>query len=173
MVNHAEKNIPTEQSSPGQDARLQSPHGYEKRPPRPEKAAGKGPEEIDALTLLDTSLGIAKCEHLQNPAQFRLVYEKGLRYDGLFMSVFVLRNSLDFHRFGLTASRKLSKSAVKRNRAKRLLREVFRLSRGELKESRYRYDWVLNARRPILKVKISEPFENFREIIRSVIRVER
>jgi YidC/Oxa1 family membrane protein insertase len=34
-------------------------------------------------------------------------------------------------------------------------------------------DWVLNARRPILKVKISEPFENFREIIRSVIRVER
>ena len=30
------------------------------------------------------------------------------------------------HRFGVTASRKLAKQAVKRNRAKRLVRELFR-----------------------------------------------
>jgi ribonuclease P protein component len=81
------------------------------------------------------------------------------------MSVFVLENGSEGHRFGVTASRKMSKSAVMRNRAKRLLRETFRLSDLELSGLLKKYDWVVNARRSLLVVKVAAPMKEFRAIV--------
>jgi ribonuclease P protein component len=110
---------------------------------------------------------------LRNSEEFRLVYEHGRRFDGSWMTVFVLPNGLDDHRLGITASRKISRGAVKRNRAKRLLREVFRLNSGELGTLQYKYDWVLNAKRSLLEVKIFEPLVEFREIVARLNKYER
>jgi ribonuclease P protein component len=103
--------------------------------------------------------------HLRNSGEFQRVYAFGKRYDGRLMTVFVLPNNLPYHRFGLTASRKAIGNAVERNRSKRLLREVFRLSQMELDRLPLKYDWVLNARRSLLGVKVMTPLEEFQRII--------
>jgi ribonuclease P protein component len=89
------------------------------------------------------------------------------------MTAFVAPASSQQHRLGITASRKVSRSAVGRNRVKRLLRESFRLSEAELDRLRNGYDWVLNAKRSLLEVKLAVPLEEFRRIVERVARDER
>ncbi len=102
---------------------------------------------------------------LRSSAEYRKVYSNGRRYDGRLLSVFVLDNEAAQHRLGITASRKMSLRAVGRNRAKRLIRETFRLSVGELGELQRKYDWVINARRSLLSVKMASVLEEFRQIV--------
>lgn len=110
---------------------------------------------------------------LRLPAEFRHVYNRGKRYDGHLMSAFVHPNNLPHHRIGITASRKAIGNAVARNRAKRLLRETFRLSSPNLDELQLKYDFVLNARRRLLSVKLPEPLDDFRRIVANAVRHER
>jgi ribonuclease P protein component len=111
---------------------------------------------------------LSKEIHLRSSGEFRQVYARGRRYDGAFVSAFVLPNGLPHHRFGITASRKAIGNAVERNRSKRLLRETFRLSRASLDATGVKYDWVLNARRSLLRVKVAEPLEEFQRIVARV-----
>ena len=89
------------------------------------------------------------------------------------MTVFIQPNKLEHHRLGITASRKVSHDAVGRNRLKRLLRETFRLSNGTLERLQVRYDWVLNAKRSLLHVKVAASLQDFQEIIARVESAER
>ena len=66
----------------------------------------------------------------------------------------------------------MSRLAVKRNRAKRLLREAFRLTGSELAGLRNRYDWVFNARRLIIEEKAEAVAAELRRIIAQVGRNE-
>ena len=84
------------------------------------------------------------------------------------MTIFIVSSETEFQRLGITASRKAIGNAVQRNRAKRLLREAFRLNKIELNELDTKFDWVLNARRGLLKVKLEKPLEEFRQIIAKV-----
>lgn len=105
---------------------------------------------------------------LRTSEEFRAVYDKGKRFEGRLMTAFVLPAGLDRHRLGITASRKMSRLAVKRNRAKRLLREAFRLTGREMDSLNRKYDWVFNASRSIIQEKADAVIVDLRRIIAQV-----
>jgi ribonuclease P protein component len=166
MTNYAKENISTEQPPPRQETRVPRTNGNQERTRRFETPPRQRSQSIDGQTLLDFRL--PKDNRLRKPAEFRLVYERGKRFDGRFVTVFIVPSETVFQRLGITASKKISNKAHDRNRAKRLLREAFRLSRAELDELDTKFDWVLNARRSLLKVKLEKPLEEFRQIITKV-----
>lgn len=110
--------------------------------------------------------------YLRASGDFKKVYQKGKRYEGLLMTAFVLPNDQPHQRLGVTASRRISIRAYERNRAKRLLRETFRSHDRTLRCLRGKYDWVLNAKRTLLSVTVLKPLEEFDGIIKRVERDE-
>ena len=110
--------------------------------------------------------------HLRGSSDFQKVYRTGKRYEGNLLTAFVLPNSLTHHRLGITASRKALGKAVDRNRAKRLLRETFRVTRTHLDLLQQKYDWVLNARRALLYPESRKRLEEFERIIAFVAKEE-
>ncbi|MGQ0793791.1 MAG: ribonuclease P protein component [Deltaproteobacteria bacterium] len=67
---------------------------------------------------------------IRQSSDFKEALHSGARlYSGNFTLIY-RENSLGCPRLGLIVGKKSSKSAVKRNRAKRIIREVFRLNRS-------------------------------------------
>jgi ribonuclease P protein component len=64
-------------------------------------------------------------ERIRRRSEFQQVYEHGVRIHGRYSTLFILANKLEVGRLGIAATKKLG-GAVQRNRAKRLIREVFR-----------------------------------------------
>jgi ribonuclease P protein component len=160
---YAEENISTEQSTTRQKARLSRTDGDQERPGRTQAPPSERTQAINSPSLL--SFTLPKEERLLKRADFLRVYERGKRIEGRFMTVFILPAERGLHRVGVTATKKGIGKAHERNRAKRLLRESFRLSRAELDTVGQKYDWVLNARRSLLHVKLEKPLAEFRQIV--------
>jgi ribonuclease P protein component len=68
---------------------------------------------------------LSRQDRVRRRPEFERAYEHGLRLSGRFMTLFVAPNGGSRCRLGVAATRKLG-SAVVRNRAKRLARELFR-----------------------------------------------
>ncbi len=79
---------------------------------------------------------------LKENYEFRRLYQKGASAVGGSMVLYCRKNKLGHNRLGLTVSVKLG-HAVVRNRARRRLREVYRLNSGRLRQG---YDMILVAR---------------------------
>lgn len=93
--------------------------------------------------------GLAVTERIRRRPEFERAYKQGVRIHGRFMTLFVIANSGTSSRLGVAATRKLG-SAVERNRAKRLAREIFRRHKID------GVDIVVAPRREML----NEPFVN-------------
>lgn len=167
---YAKENLSTEQSSSCEETRLSRADGDQERSRRIEAPPLQGTQEINGSTLLKFTL--PKDCRLQKRRDFLRVYAEGRRFEGRLMHAFVLPVASDKHKIGITASKKAIGKAVDRNRAKRLLRESFRLSRAELDELENKYEWVINARRGLLKVKLDAALQDFRRIVDAVKKSE-
>ena len=125
------------------------------------------------LTPAKARQTLPKQSRLSARAEFQKIYALGQRYDGRLMAAFLRKNDLPVHRLGVTASTKAIGKSVDRNRARRLLREVFRRSRSELDALGQQYDWVINAKRSLLSSNEELRFREFRRIVEQVARDER
>jgi ribonuclease P protein component len=64
-------------------------------------------------------------EHVRKRADFELIYKTGFKRSGRLMTMFTRERETGPARLGIAATRKMG-AAVERNRAKRLVRELFR-----------------------------------------------
>ncbi len=69
--------------------------------------------------------GFLRHEHVRKRADFELIYKTGTKRSGRLMTMFTREREGGVARLGIAATRKMG-GAVERNRAKRLVREVFR-----------------------------------------------
>ena len=74
--------------------------------------------------------------------EFRWIYAKGRSGVSPYLVVYVRPNRRGRNRLGVTVSTKLG-HAVVRNRVRRRIREIFRLSQGKMKQG---YDCIVVAR---------------------------
>ena len=96
------------------------------------------PDSVDGSTRItvDAELSeriegrhtMGRAEHIRRRTDFERVYQQGARLQGRYMTIFLLSTELPVARLGVAATKKLGGS-VKRNYAKRLIREVFRRHR--------------------------------------------
>ena len=89
--------------------------------------------------------------------EFRRLYSRGKSAVGPAMVVYCRKNRLGHNRLGLTASTKLGKAVV-RNRCRRRLREVYRLSQGRMAQG---YDVILVARSRVLTMPFPALLDQF------------
>ena len=98
-------------------------------------------------------------ERIRRRAEFQQVYERGIRIQSRYSTVFALANKTEVGRLGIAATRKLGGSVV-RNRAKRLIREVFR--RNKLAPG---FDIVVVPKRELLDASLNVLEADYRNIL--------
>jgi ribonuclease P protein component len=98
-------------------------------------------------------------EHIRRRAEFQVVYDRGAKLHSRYSTVFILPNDRGVGRLGIAATRKLG-GAVQRNRAKRLIREVFR--RNKIANG---FDVVVVPKRDLLDASLSTLETDYRALL--------
>lgn len=93
-----------------------------------------------------------KKDVLRKKSDFTSLYNKGKSVGDRFVVVFYRPNSLPYNRTGFLASKKVGNS-VKRNRARRLMKESYRSLKNDLPQG---YDFIIIARNTISERKCAE-----------------
>ena len=98
-------------------------------------------------------------QRIRRHAEFQDVYEHGTRLPGRYYTLFSKPNGLAVGRLGIAATKRLG-GAVVRNRAKRLIREVFR--RNDIAPG---FDIVLVPRRELLSTSLTTLETEYRAVV--------
>ena len=101
---------------------------------------------------------------LKENYEFRRMYRKGAQAVSGTMVVYCRPNHLGHNRLGITVSVKLGKVVV-RNRARRRLREVYRMHLGKLRQG---YDIILVARGRTVTASWKELNDTFTRLCRKL-----
>ena len=105
---------------------------------------------------------------LKQNYEFRRLYQKGASSAGSSIVHYCRKNKLGHNRLGLTASVKLG-HAVVRNRARRRLREVYRLNSPQLRKG---WDIILVARSRTVTASWKELNDTFLRLCRKLDLLE-
>jgi ribonuclease P protein component len=103
--------------------------------------------------------GFDRGERVRRRVEYQRIYDQGVKVHGRTFTLFRLPNGLERGRLGIAATRKLG-GAVVRNRAKRLVRELFR--RNKLAPG---FDIVIVPRRELLDTGLVALESEFRHIL--------
>src|SRR5580765_4346845 len=166
--------ISAEHASQEKDARISRADEHKERAPGSEAATRQGTQAADGQRVTSdrrrAATGKARFrpnEHIRRRVEFQEVYARGGRVQGRFTTLFILPNTLNVGRLGIAATKKLG-GAVQRNRAKRLIREVFR---------RYKvapgFDVVVVPRRELLDASLSTLETDYRTLLERRLRPSR
>jgi ribonuclease P protein component len=90
---------------------------------------------------------------LRKQKDFEKMFSDGAYFSESFLSLKVIRNELSVSRFGFIVSNKISKSAAKRNRTKRRLREAVRGVQERAKEG---FDCLFISKKGIVEKDSTE-----------------
>jgi len=90
---------------------------------------------------------------LRRKTDFSQIYNKGKSVGDRYVVLFYRKNNLPYNRTAFLASKKVGNS-VKRNRARRLLKESLRLTNLKIPQSGY--DFIIIARNTIVNAKCAE-----------------
>ena len=117
------------------------------------------------------SLRFGPSVRLRSRAEFTSVQNQGRRVATRFLTLLAMPNTFDHDRPGIIASRRLG-GAVVRNRAKRMLREIFRRLQPHTVAARHLrpLDLVVIPRRELVGTPIALVEEDFRG---ALIRLDR
>ena len=103
--------------------------------------------------------GFSKAQRVRRKAEFQQVFGGGTRVSSRFFTLVIARRPGPAARLGIVASRKIG-DAVRRNRAKRLIREVFRLNQPL--DGGAGVDLVVIPRRDLLDAGFADLQRDFR-----------
>ena len=92
-------------------------------------------DKSQILPIQYGSAELRKNERLRLKAEFAYVRENGKKFVGKFFILVYVKDVEDGLKYGAICSRKFSKKAVVRNRARRLFRESFRLIKNQLEDA--------------------------------------
>lgn len=93
-----------------------------------------------------------KKEVLRKKEDFNAIYKAGKSFPDRYIVLFCRKNDLPYNRTAFLASKKVGNS-VQRNRAKRLMKESFRLNRDRFRNG---YDLIFIARNTITGKKLKD-----------------
>jgi ribonuclease P protein component len=101
-------------------------------PASPSEVRSAGTTVRNAPEKSARSQGFSPAQRLLSSAEFARVFRSGRRSSDPWFTVIAAPSPCPFARLGLAVARKVSRSAVQRNRIKRLVRESFRKHSAEL-----------------------------------------
>lgn len=111
--------------------------------------------------------GFNRGERVRRRVEYQKIYDQGSRVHSRYFTLFSFPNQLPHGRLGIAATRKLG-GAVVRNRAKRLIREVFR--RNKLAPG---VDLVIVPKRELLDADLTAIETEFRNTLERSLRRRR
>lgn len=102
-----------------------------------------------------------KKDVLRRKEDFNRIYKKGKSIGDRYIVLFYKKNQLSYNRLAFLASKKVGNS-VRRNRARRLMKENYRLMKDSLKDG---YDIIFIARNTINDRKACEVEKSMKHAI--------
>jgi ribonuclease P protein component len=114
-----------------------------------------------------TAARFTRAERVRRRPDYQRIYDRGVKVHSRFFTFFALSNESSVGRLGVAATRKLG-GAVVRNRAKRLIREVFR--RNKIAPG---FDIVIVPKRDLVDASLTTLETEFRHAFERSLRRRR